>query len=91
MEKSKLVRFNQEEIRYLNQLRTIKQIKVVGNFLISPEVQVAKDGFAGLFYQTFKEQMTAMLYQMCWRMEKIINSLLKLYDFESKTGRSIEK
>lgn len=64
MEESKLARFNQEEIRYLNQLRTIKQIKVIGNFLIPPEVQVAEDGFAGLFYQTFKEQVTAMLYQM---------------------------
>lgn len=64
MEESKLARFNQEEIRYLNQLRTIKQIKVIGNFLIPPEVQVAKDGFAGSFYQTFKEQVTAMLYQM---------------------------
>lgn len=61
LEKYKLARLNQEEIRYLNQLRMIKQTKFVGKYFTPQKGQVAKDGFTGLFYQKFKEQIATVL------------------------------
>lgn len=57
---------NQEEVRYLNQLRNWASRKI-SEFLQFP---VSKGGFIGLLYQIFKEQITTVFYQMFYNTGK---------------------
>ena len=55
LERYKPPRFNQEEIKSMNRLITSTEIKTVIKSLPT-------DGFTGKFYQTFREELTPILF-----------------------------
>ena len=63
LEKHNLLRLNQEEIEYINRPITSTEIETVIKNLPTNKGP-GPDGFTGEFYQTFREELTAILLKI---------------------------
>ena len=76
LETCKLPKLKQEEIENLNRLKTSKKIELVIKKLPTNK-SPGPDGFAGEFYQTFKEESIPVLLKLFQKLqneEKLSNS-----------------
>ena len=63
LEKHNLLRLNQEEIENINRPITSTEIEIVIKNLLANK-SPRPDGFTGEFYQTFREELTPILFKL---------------------------
>ena len=63
LERYNLPRLNQQEIENMNRPATSKEIETVFKNLPTDKSS-GSDGFTGEFYQTFREELTSILFKL---------------------------
>ena len=69
LERYNLPRLNQEEIEYMNRPITSNGIETVTKNLPTNK-SPGPDGFTGVFYQTFREELTPILLKLFQKLQR---------------------